>query len=140
MEKQLTEKDVQDIVNKTLKGSFTNKRIGDTPTDALQLVPKSYVDRSIASIASAGYAGRVDSAGAAGNPFPSGWTSTRNSLGSYTVTHNLGTTAYSPVVSAVGSTAVTARVPTISSNTVQVYTTDSAGSLADSAFSFIIKQ
>lgn len=137
METPLTKEEVQTMIDKTLKGSFTYRRVGDTPTDALQLTPKSYVDKSVAS--SGGYAGRVDSAGVAGTPFPAGWTSVRNSLGSYTVTHNLGTTAYAPVVSAVGSTAVTARVPTIANNSVQVFTTDATGSLADSAFSFIIK-
>lgn len=38
--------------------------------------------------------GRVDSAGVAIR-LPAGWTSLRNSAGSYTITHNLGTTAYS---------------------------------------------
>lgn len=124
------------IAKRVLKDNFS-KRIGDTPTDAFQLVPKKYVDDAVLS--AGGYSGRVDSGGAAGTPFPTGWTSVKNSTGNYTVTHNLGTTAYAPVVSAVGSTAVTARVPGINANNVQVYTTDSAGSLVDSAFSFIIK-
>jgi hypothetical protein len=39
------------------------------------------------------YMGTVTS-GAAGSPFPSGWTVSNGSTGEYTITHNLGTTAY----------------------------------------------
>jgi hypothetical protein len=41
---ELKEKQVQDMIEKTLKGSFTNRRIGDTPADNLQLVPRKYVN------------------------------------------------------------------------------------------------
>lgn len=39
------------------------------------------------------YMGTVTS-GAAGSPFPAGWSVTNGSTGEYTITHNLGTTAY----------------------------------------------
>jgi hypothetical protein len=32
--------------------SFTNKKVGDTPTDAIQLTPKKYVDTQISSVQS----------------------------------------------------------------------------------------
>lgn len=42
--------DVRKISGEVLRGSFTSKRVGDTPTDALQLVPKKYVDSSSTSV------------------------------------------------------------------------------------------
>ena len=46
------------------------------------------------------YGGYVTSAGAAGTPFPSGWTVAHTGAGRYTVTHNLGTTSYAVVPTA----------------------------------------
>jgi hypothetical protein len=48
------------------------------------------------------YSGQVHSGGTAGSPFPSGW-SVSGSGGSYTVTHNLGTTNYVVVANSVTS-------------------------------------
>lgn len=44
MESNLNEDDVKKIVQRELKFSFNQKRIGDTPTDALQLTPRKYVN------------------------------------------------------------------------------------------------
>lgn len=37
-------KEVQKITREALKGSFSDRRIGDTPTDAFQLTPRKYVN------------------------------------------------------------------------------------------------
>lgn len=72
--------------------AFATPKYGDTPTDALQLTPKKYVDTEIP------YFGHVDNAGTA-VILPTGWTSSV-SLGLYTVTHNLGVSNYAVVVAA----------------------------------------
>lgn len=41
-----TKQQVQQMIDQSLTGAF-QKRIGDTPTDALQLTPKKYVDKKI---------------------------------------------------------------------------------------------
>lgn len=41
---QQTKKEIQIMIDSTLKSSFSRKRVGDTPTDALQLTPKKYVN------------------------------------------------------------------------------------------------
>jgi len=48
------------------------------------------------------YHGRVEETGDEGTPFPTGWTSVKNSTGRYTVTHNLGTTNYTLLISGQG--------------------------------------
>jgi len=40
----MNEQDVKRIVNTVLKTSFAQKRVGDTPTDNLQLVNRKYVN------------------------------------------------------------------------------------------------
>lgn len=48
-------KEVEQIVDKALRSSFAQRRVGDTPTDNFQLVPKKYVDtKKTFSIASSG--------------------------------------------------------------------------------------
>lgn len=83
-----TKKEIQAMIDAEMK--FSNRKVGDTPTDANQLVPKNYVDSKI-------YAGFVNLDGSSGLPFPTGWTSANLSSGAYRITHNLGTTNYSVV-------------------------------------------
>lgn len=39
----MDEKEVKKLIQQELKTSFVQKRVGDTPTDALQLVNRKYV-------------------------------------------------------------------------------------------------
>lgn len=86
-------KEIQRMVDLSVEASYS-KRVGDTPTDALQLVPKKYVD----DIVGGSYAGYVNE-NLIGNILPTGWSATNPTLGTYTITHNLGTTSYSVVAS-----------------------------------------
>lgn len=103
---------IKDALTKAM--GFSTRKLGDTPTDNIQLTPKKYVDFTISSaiagvssVASAVvFPGFVES-NAAGTPFPAGWSVVRNSGGNYTVTHNLNTTAYSVVVTVKSALAIT---------------------------------
>lgn len=95
----MDEKTVQNMIEQTLKKSFKEKRIGDTPTDALQLANKNYVDTS------SGYVGSVKQDGT--NYFlPDGWTSSTDGAADYTITHNLGTDKYGVVFTSSGGSFV----------------------------------
>lgn len=82
------------------------------------------------------YSGAVNSDGTAGTPFPTGWTSATPGTGNYTVTHNLSTTSY--VVVAMGGTAREVQA-TRNANTIDFLTRNSAGTLADGSFTFILQ-
>lgn len=83
------------------------------------------------------YHGRVNSAGTAIR-LPSGWTSSRTATGAYTVTHNLGTTAYTPMISVTDVSGVIAVVAA-TSTTIQVLTSlRSTGADTDAPFAFSI--
>lgn len=112
--------EVKALIRQEIQGyaKFSNKKYGDTPTDALQLVPKKYVDAHAASSIFSGnlivngsasvvgsltvrgatipaiYIGALNGVMAAGSPFPSGWTASLISAGNCTITHNLGTNNY----------------------------------------------
>lgn len=84
------------------------------------------------------YGGQVTNAGTAAIPYgPSGWTVNRNSVGSVTITHNLGTTNYA-IVATPNSAVYKAIWATLSTNTVTILTYDSANSLADTGFTFVV--
>lgn len=40
----MTEEETKKLIKQELKSSFAQKRVGDTPTDALQLVNRKYVN------------------------------------------------------------------------------------------------
>ncbi len=83
------------------------------------------------------YHGRVNSAGTAIR-LPSGWTSARTVTGAYTVTHNLGTTSYTPMISVTDVSGVIAVVAA-TSTTIQVLTSlRSTGADTDAPFAFSI--
>lgn len=96
----MTPDEINHLIDIKIATNF-DKKIGDTPTDALQLVNKRYVDDKIGGTV---YAGHLV-AGGAGTFFPTGWTATNPSTGVYVVTHNLNTTSYA--VSATGWIIVT---------------------------------
>ena len=83
------------------------------------------------------YAGVVNSDGTAGTPFPSGWSSTKNAGGDYTITHNLGTTSYSVVITAISGGDL-CKAATISSNTFRVFTFANGGTYTDTKFNFLL--
>ncbi len=95
------------------------------------------------------YGGQVASDGSAVS-LPIGWTSARNSTGRYTITHNLGTTAYAVVACALCSsfdlTNVTFMVISgLSVNTFQTdiydgYIPHGTNPEVDRAFLFILKR
>ncbi len=114
-------------------GKTFDKRIGDTPTDANQLVPKKYVDSL-----SFGKTGLVTSAGATGSPFPTGWTATRTAQGRYQVTHNLNSTNYVVLVSLAGTSFYIMTVFARNLNDFQVRIVDTASAFQDSDFYFVL--
>ena len=52
------------------------------------------------------FVGNVNSNGTASTPFPTGWSSSRITTGIYTITHNLGSTNYAVVATAIGGNSV----------------------------------
>lgn len=124
-------REMKKIAESVLASSF-KKRIGDTPTDALQLVNKAYVD-SISS----GYPGHVAFGGSPSTPFPTGWTSVHNSTGSYTVTHNLGTTLYAVEFTAFSQLSFF-QITAQGANSFTVGTNNLGGSSADTEFYFTL--
>jgi len=83
------------------------------------------------------YHGRFDSTGADVRK-PSSFSATsKASTGLYTVTHNLGTTNFTPIATAWAS-AQYAEVTNITSSTFQVSTRDAAGTLTDSGATYSI--
>lgn len=128
---RLVDKMISDAVEKAT--SFSTKKIGDTPTDAIQLVPKQYCDAN-----SSGYIGMVNADGTAGTPFPTGWTSTQTATGRYQIDHNLGTTDYVVVATIAGNSFVLLTVFDRNTNDFQVRITNTAVVFADADFYFTL--
>ena len=82
------------------------------------------------------YIGRVNSAGAVIS-LPPGWTSTRNGVGDYTITHNLGSAAYIALLQP-DAVAVVPVINTRGSNSLRATFFSTAASLTDTAFDFQI--
>lgn len=83
------------------------------------------------------FAGTVNGDGTAAN-LPTGWTSSTSSPGVYTVTHNLGTTAYSVVATSYNNGARFIDVESMTSNTFQVFLFNVTPSGTNSNFNFIL--
>lgn len=84
-----TKKYIEQTVTDNSKNSF-DKRIGDTPTDSLQLVNKKYLAM-----------GHVKNTGAyAPSPYfvPPRWTASKTATGTYVITHTLNTTDYGVMI------------------------------------------
>lgn len=125
--------------------AFSANKLGDTPTDALQLTPKKYVDAG--DLAAKVYRGHVSNAGS-GTLLPTGWTSSVTST-LYTITHNLGISDYAVTVTAradanSGNPAADICFPVIgatSSNsfTVAFFTNDNTTTKIATDFNFMLK-
>lgn len=110
------------------------KKYGDTPTDALQLTPKGYVDRRITG-------GVVLSDGTAGVPFPVGWSVASITTGRVTVTRTVDPNTlakYAVVATSLSSAAIIATVNNKSSSSFDINTFDAAGAAADATTFFIV--
>lgn len=96
----MTPEEIKKLVDDKIDEALVlaSKKVGDTPTDANQLVPKKYVDARV-------YGGTVLSAGQPGPKFPTGWSSALISTGTFEVTHNLGSSVYSVVISLINADA-----------------------------------
>lgn len=131
----MTQDEIQKMIDESIASelAFSKKKIGDTPTDALQLVNKKYIDGRI-------YAGFVNVDGTPGTPFPVGWTSAVSGSPNIDVTHNLGTTAYSVVTTAFYSSNYVVPVITqMNANTFRVNFIGIGGNAsAIQAFSFAL--
>lgn len=109
------------------------KRIGDTPTDALQLVNKKYVDDNASSV----FPGAVSNSTSAGTPFPSGWTVSNNTTGVCTITHNLGTINYAvSILPQAGD--IVPNIQSKGANSFQVRTDLNATTPSNTSFDFIV--
>lgn len=125
-----TKKNIQAMIDESLlyATKLSKNKYGDTPTDSLQLTPKGYVDAKI-------FWGTVASDGTAGT-LPSGWTSVRNSVGNYTVTHNLGVANGVVVTSKLDI--VMAVMNTMGINSFNVIFYNTAPTQTDTAFVFLL--
>jgi hypothetical protein len=85
------------------------------------------------------YLGRVSSAGAISNA-PSGWTSSQDSTGRYTVTHNLNTTSYLILLTANMGAGITRIVYHTSEalNSFGIASDDETGAASNSSFHFAL--
>ena len=125
------QKGIDESIAKAMQ--FSTKKYGDTPTDALQLTPKKYVDGNKGTTV---YRGFVNSDGTAGN-LPAGWTSAHTGTGQYTVEHDLLTAGYSMVITPIGGYGI-GQVNTVGSSIAYVDFIERGGNLLDTAFSFIL--
>lgn len=114
---------------------FSSYKEGDTPRGAGQLANKKYVDSNP-------YAGFADGNGSAAlSRLPTGWTLTRNGVGDYTLTHNLGTTSYAVVATIQGIIANNrqAGITSTGANSFAVTVKDGAGNALDQDWWFMLK-
>lgn len=134
LENNMTPQEIEKMVDDKIKRAalFSTDKRGDTPTDDLQLVNKKYVD----SHSSTTYGGILAANGV--GTLPTGWSAVHNSTGSYTITHNLGTTSYTVTAALfAGSTGYVIPQDHLI-NTFNVFTYNVSSSSADTAFSFIL--
>lgn len=114
MEQDAIQKMIDESIEKSM--AFSQRKLGDTPTDALQLVNKKYVDGK-------SYVGAVVN-NSAGTLFPTSWVCSANTTGSYTITHNLNTVAYAVLIEPINLLAkndnVAHTVSTIGANSFTV--------------------
>lgn len=118
------------LIKKVLYQEY-GKRVGDTPTESLQLVNKKYVDELVV------YTGVIGSNGVPSKPFPTGWTSSQLGAGDYVVTHTLKTSVYSLVST---STAPTTTITSQGNPTFEIQTLNSAGSNTNAIVNFIVSK
>ena len=131
---QYEKQEVQKMIDLDVKRAF-DKRIGDTPTDDLQLVNKKYCD---ANVPEAGFFGLVNSDGTSGTPFPTGWTSTRTAQGRYQIDHNLGSTNYVVLLTIADNAFFFFNLFARNTNDFQVRMVDVTNTFQDAAFNFAL--
>lgn len=124
MNEEQVKKFIRDEVSKSFK-----KRIGDTPTDNLQLTNKRYVDGKVP------FVGVVGSNGVQSAPFPTGWVSSQLGVGDYVVTHNLNSSVYSLVAN---SNAPSTQIFSKGNTTFEIQTLNSAGANVNASVNFIL--
>lgn len=122
-------REIQRMIDLSSTNQFS-KRIGDTPTEALQLTNKKYVDNV------AGYSGQVNANGTAGF-LPSGWSSVKNSTGDYTVTHNLNDSTTAPMLTPSGG--INIYLYSVGVNSFSYQTQSLGGGNTDAIAYFILK-
>lgn len=111
--------------------TFTGNVTGIDGTAATHLTTKQQLDAKV-------YGGRVANSGTASVAYgPSGWTVSRASAGTTTVTHNLGTPNYSAVAMAAHTSPYIATVTNSTSNSFDVITSIS-GANSDSNYNFVV--
>ena len=129
----MNEEQIKNLIDQRLSNSFV-KKIGDTPTDALQLANKKYVDGKASKV----YFGVVASDGSAIN-LPSGWTSSRTGTGDFVVTHNLAASSngYGVVANPSTDFGITKNA-NIGANSFEILFVDHNGNLLSTGFVFIL--
>ena len=130
---QISNTDVATFVGPVVAASviLSGTATAAAATVSTELVTKGQLDTKV-------YGGQVNSAGTAVY-LPTGWSSVRNAAGNYTITHNLGTTSYAPVVSLNGSTTLSITAITINANNFSVIAfVPASGVNTDSAFNFVV--
>lgn len=123
-----TIKELKQLIDQSVK--FAQRKVGDTPTDDNQLVPKKYCDTR-------SFGGQVASDGTA-TALPTGWTSSKPGTGQYTVTHNLGTTSYGVAALAIDANWRTINCSAITANSFSVITWNATPANADLPFTFVL--
>lgn len=131
MDAEQIQKMIDDSITKAT--IFSKKKLGDTPTEALQLANKHYVDSHTGV---KGYFGSVASDGTAVS-LPVGWTSVKNGSGDYTVTHDLGTNNVGVTVNPMTAFGIT-KITAVGANSFEVQFVNDSGSTVDSTFIFIL--
>lgn len=110
---------------------FAGTIVASAATLSTELVTKGQLDAKV-------YGGRIANNGTASVTYgPSGWTVSRSGVGLTTITHNLGTTNYSVVCSAINS--INVATPTaFNSNTFLVTTGAPPNTPVDYDYSFVL--
>lgn len=85
------------------------------------------------------YHGAMNSDGTAGNPFPSGWTSSRTSEGVYVITHNFGDSdGYTVQATIDDNTQANRVVIERDSNSFDIEVTDETNAVDDAGVNFMV--
>lgn len=135
----MDEDKVKKLIQQEMGKQFSTRIVGDTPTDALQLAPKKYVNNYV-------FYGAGNGDGTAAY-FPTGWTVQRTPIGAsngnYQITHNLNTTKYGVVATADNTglfgAGQVACVNTVTSTTFIIQTVRSDNGVnTDSPYFFVV--
>lgn len=106
----------------------------DTPDNAARLKHSIFIGDGATQI----FSGEVDGAGTAVS-LPSGWSSVRNALGDFTITHNLGTVNYSFVGSTRAGGGIVRNENPANANSVNYTLLNTTGASVDNNTTFILK-